>query len=95
MEKRKFHYAKYPIDVNNIDIDKIMISGMISCGRKGLKYFTAYKDAKEGKALSIMHLKKMRYRKSFDDTNDVLSLIKVGELLKKYNKIWYKVSNSI
>ena len=25
-EKAKFHYSKYPIDMNNVDIDKILVS---------------------------------------------------------------------
>ena len=38
IEKRKFHYSKYLINVNNVDIDKI-ISDKISFGIKGLKFF--------------------------------------------------------
>ena len=33
IEKRKFHYSKYPIDLNN-DIDKILICDNISSGKK-------------------------------------------------------------
>ena len=39
IEKRTFHYSKYLINVNNVDIDKIIISDKISFGIKGLKNF--------------------------------------------------------
>lgn len=28
IEKRKFHHLKYPININNVDIDKIIILNM-------------------------------------------------------------------
>ena len=28
-EKSKFHYFEYPIDINNVDIDKILISNKV------------------------------------------------------------------
>ena len=35
------------------------------------------------------------YRKDFDDTRYISFLIKDNELLKKYNKIWKKLKNSV
>ena len=31
--KHTFYYSKYPIDKNNVDIDKVMISNQVSFGR--------------------------------------------------------------
>ena len=35
------------------------------------------------------------YRKDFNETKSISFLIKDDDLLKKYNKIWEKVKNSI
>ena len=32
------------IEKNNVDVDKIITSNKISFGKKGVKYFTCYKD---------------------------------------------------
>ena len=34
IEKRKFHFSKYPLDMKNVDIDKIMISNKVSFSKK-------------------------------------------------------------
>ena len=38
-KKRKFCYSKYPININNVGIDKTVISKKISLGKKGFVYF--------------------------------------------------------
>ena len=35
IEKCKFHYSKYPTDITNVDIDKILISNKIYFYKKG------------------------------------------------------------
>ena len=37
--KQKFHQHNEPISINNIDINKIVISNKVSFGKKGFKYF--------------------------------------------------------
>lgn len=39
--KWKCQYAKYPINMNNIDIDKIKTSNKVLFGKKVFKYFIA------------------------------------------------------
>ena len=39
IEKRKFHYSKYLININNVDVDKIIISKKISFSKRGFEYF--------------------------------------------------------
>ena len=46
IKKQKFHQHKSPL-INNIDINKIIVSNKVSFGNKGLKYFIGYKDAKK------------------------------------------------
>ena len=36
IEKCKFHYSKYLININNVDIEKLIISNNVSFGRKVL-----------------------------------------------------------
>ena len=43
IEKYKFHYHKNLISIDDVDIDKILISNKISCSRNGFKYFIGYK----------------------------------------------------
>ena len=53
IEKPKFHQYKRPISINNIDINKIVVSNKVSLGQNGFKYFIGYKDAKKIRSLSI------------------------------------------
>ena len=92
IQKQKFHQDKGPISIKNIDINKIVVSNMVSFGKKRVKYSTGYKDDK--KWPSCIFLPKMSaYRKNFDETKYVSFLIKDDELLEKY-KIWEKVKKS-
>ena len=47
VEKRRFHYSKYPLDINDVDINKIMVFNKVSFGKKGFKYLIGYKDDDE------------------------------------------------
>ena len=44
IEKQKFHQHKITISINNIDINKIVVSNKISFAKKGFKYFNGYND---------------------------------------------------
>ena len=46
LKKYKFHQHKSLISINNIDINKIVVSNKVSFGKKDFKYFIGYKDAK-------------------------------------------------
>ena len=45
IEKFKFHQHKSPFLIDNIDINKIVVSTKVSFGKKDFKYFIVYKDA--------------------------------------------------
>ena len=47
IEKQKFHQHKSPISINNININKIVVSNKVSSSKKGFKYFIDYKDVKK------------------------------------------------
>ena len=66
IEKRKFHYSKYTINISNGDVDKIVVKQ--SFGKKVFKYFTGYKDDEKVKSLCILLPKMRGYNKSFGGT---------------------------
>ena len=47
IEKYKFHQYKKPISIDNIDINKIVVSHEVSFGKKHFKYLIGYKNAKK------------------------------------------------
>ena len=47
IEKSKFYYSKYPININNVYIDKIIIYKNVSFDKKVFKYLFGYKDDKK------------------------------------------------
>ena len=98
IEKRKFHHHKNLILLEYRDIYNIQVSSIVSSGEKNYKYFTGYIDDDDYiiKPLHIMLPKTSAYGKSYDgETKWMYYFIDDGDLLKKYNDIWNKVSNSM
>ena len=71
INKRKFHYTKTPIWINNEDIHKTLVSDKIAFGKKSYKYFIRYKDGRRISHLCIMLPEMSRYVKMFDETKYV------------------------
>ena len=46
IEKYKFRQYKGPNSIDNLNIDKIVVSDNISSGKNDFKYFIGYKDTK-------------------------------------------------
>ena len=44
IDKRKFHYLKNQIWMNDVDTDKILISNEVSFGESVYKHFICYED---------------------------------------------------
>ena len=42
--KKTFYNSKYPVDINDVDIKKILIPNKVLNDKKGFEYFTGYKD---------------------------------------------------
>ena len=95
IEKYKFHQHKKPISIDNIDINKIVVSNKVSFAKKDFKYFIGYKDTKNIRPSCIFFPKMSPYRRDFDTTKCMSFLRKDEKLFEKYNKIWKKVSNII
>ena len=77
IEKYKFHQHKSPILINNLNINKIVISNKASFGKKDFKYFIGYTDANKIRPLSIFLPKMGAYRRDFDETKYMFFLIKM------------------
>ena len=68
IEKYKLHQYKSTISIDNIDINKKVVSYKVSFGKKDFRYFIGYKDAKKIRPLCIFFPKLSAYRRDFDQT---------------------------
>ena len=66
----------------NIDINKIIVSNKVLFGKRGFKYFIAYKDDRKVTLFCIMLPQTSAYRKDFDEFNYVF----FDKRLEKYNR---------
>ena len=57
MPKKKFHQQQEPISIKNIDINKILVSTNVSFGKKVIKYFIDYNDAKKSDLYTCFYQK--------------------------------------
>ena len=53
IQKQNIYRHKRPISIKNIDINKTVVSYKVPFGKKGLKYFISYQDAKKVRSLCI------------------------------------------
>ena len=63
IEKQKFSYSKYAIDIRSVDIDKNNDIYQNSSWKKAFKYFIGYKDNKKVQPLRKMLPKMSGMRK--------------------------------
>ena len=54
IEKHKFYCHKNPILIDDLDINKIIVSNKVSFRKKGFKYFIGYKDNEKAKPFCVM-----------------------------------------
>ena len=67
IQNHKFNQHKSPVSINNIDINKIMVSNKVSFCKKGFKYFIGYKNGKKVRPLCILLPKMSVYRRDFNE----------------------------
>ena len=46
IKKQKLHQYKRPFSIDDIDVNKIVVSNKVSFDKNRFKYFTGYKDTK-------------------------------------------------
>ena len=91
--KNKFHIYEKSIDIDKVDIKRILLSNKESYGNKGLyKYFIGYihKSKALPSPLRIKVPQMNAYAKCFDKNYKCINL-NDKEILEKYNNIWNEI----
>ena len=92
--KSNFCKNKKLFNINDFDVNKILVSKKESYGtQNSLKDFIGYKDADVIKPLCIKLPQMIGYVRNFDSNKTMSFKVGDNKLLKKYNKIWEKISN--
>ena len=76
IQEYEFYHYKSSILINNIDINKIVISNKFTFGKQDFKYFHGYKDNKGIRPLHIFHLQMSMYKRYSDKTKQIYFMIK-------------------
>ena len=96
INKSNFYRTKKLFKIDDIDVDKILISKKELYGKKNsFKYVIAYEDHDYIGPRCIKLLQMIGYVKFFDSNKTMYFRIVGYNLFKKYTKIWEKVSNLI
>ena len=96
INKSNFYKNKKLFNLNDIDVNKILVSNKESSGTKySLKYFIGYNDGDVIRPLCIILPQMIGYVKHFDSNKTMAFKVSDNKLLKKYNKIWEKISNPL
>ena len=94
INKSNFYKNKKLFDLNDIDVNKILVSKKESYGTKNsLKYFIGYNDGDVIRPLCIILPQMIGYVQHFDSNKTMPFKVSDNKLIKKYNKIWEKISN--
>ena len=94
IKNQKFHCPYSSISIYDVDINKIIVPNKVTFGKKGFKYFIWHEDNENVVFICIRLPRMSGYRKNFEETEYMYFLIKDEELLKIYDKICEKVSNT-
>ena len=93
INKSSFYKNKKLFSLNDIDVNKILVSKKESYGTKNsLKYFIGYNDGDVIRPLCTLLPQMIDYVKHFD-SKLIITKVSDNKLLKKYNKIWERVGN--
>ena len=94
INKSNFYKSKKIFNIYDLDVNKVLVSKKESYGTKNsLKYFTGYNDVDVIRPLRIKLPQIIGYIKNFDSNKTMSFNVDDNKLLKKYNKIWEKISN--
>ena len=93
ISKSNFYKNKKLFSIYDIEVDKILISKKESYGKKSsFKYFLGFNDDDVIRPLCIKLPQMIGYVKHFDSNKTMSFKVNDNRLLKKYTKIWEKVS---
>ena len=92
IKKVTFTKAKKIFNIDNIDVNKILVSKKETYGKyNSFKYFVGYNDNDVIRPLYLGLSQMTSYINKFDKNKITMSLmVKDRQVLKNYNKIWKK-----
>ena len=92
--KNNFYKNKKLLGIDNIDVNKTVIPKQESYGKKGSsKYFIGYDNNDDLRSLYIKLPQMTGYAKYFDSNKTMSFKVIDKKLIKKYIKIWERVSS--
>ena len=96
VKKSDFYKNKKVFHIDNIDVDKILVSKKEPYRTKdALKYFIGYNDNDVIRLLCLRLLQMTGYFKKFNENATMSFRVDNKQLLKNCNKIWEKIDNLI
>ena len=96
VKKSDFCKNKKVFHIDNIDVDKILVSKKEPYRTKdALKYFIGYNDNDVIRLLCLRLLQMTGYFKKFNENATMSFRVDNKQLLKNCNKIWEKIENLI
>ena len=94
IKKSTFYKNKKVFQIDNIDVNKILVSKKEPYGTKNaLKYFIGYNDNDVIRPLCLRLPQMTGYAKKFNENVTMSFRVNNKQLLKNYNKIWGKIEN--
>ena len=94
ISKRSFYKNKNLFSLKDIDVNRKLVSKRETYGTKSSsKYFIRYNDGDVIRPLCRIIPQMIGYVKHFDSNKTMSFKVSDSKLLKKYNKIWEKISN--
>ena len=92
IRKSEFYKNKKVFQIDEIDVNKILVSKKESYGTKNaLKYFIGYNDDDVIRPLCVRLSQMTGYARKFDKNVTMSFRANNKQALKNYNKIWEKV----
>ena len=92
IRKSEFYKNKKVFQIDEIDVNKILVSKKESYGTKNaLKYFIGYNDDDVIRLLCVRLSQTTGYARKFDKNVTMSFRANNKQVLKNYNKIWEKV----
>ena len=89
IKNRNFYKNKKVTKINDIDVNKILVSKEEPYGTKNsFKYFIGYNDNDVIRPLCIRLPQMTGYARKFDENATMSFIVKNKQILKKYTKIW-------
>ena len=94
IHKSNFHKNKKLFNLNDIDVNKMLVSKKESYGTKNsLKYFIGCNDSDVIRPLCIVLPQMIGYVKHIDSNKTMSFKVSDNQVLKKYNKTWERIGN--